>query len=555
MDIQKTEQYKEVRIYGDGSLGGKGEGLVRVNACELPRANKLPTHILTTSFFDRYVAGSDSLGPEELDVLEFIFREMWDAPIGVRSSATNEGGMPGRDTWAIHAGENISFMLPNNHADPAVRLDQFKAAVGHIYRHFRAKQNCDDREKMAIVINPIPGILDDTLAGPFYYPYISGVANSFFPHALKTQNPKDGFARIAFGHGYATVLDDFPVISMATIRDPIPLRFMRIGAGQQYFYALDMTKNKELRGEELETMKKLHVRFANFHKIKLLGLHGHVITIEELVQHNHFGFKAGLEKIMETISANISSHFQIEFVFNIDFRKKPYEDGVFHVVQLTPLPEVTYDAIEIPDQVERTYLALGNLQGHGVKRDVKYAVVVSPFLYSAEQHDAVRERIATINQMMRQRKEHYLLMVPGRLGSKNRDWGIYVEYPEIDQAAAIFEYGVDIAGRSEPLPEKEGLTGGIYGSHFLYMIQGGFSEDQKRMRARMYGTQGTHFFTNIMTNNTFYGYVSPTQDMVDPWFFSPSEAEESLYVLTFPRPATIYADSLTQRCLVVSENG
>jgi hypothetical protein len=113
------------------------------------------------------------------------------------------------------------------------------------------------RINSAVVINPIPGLFDDTPAGPFFYPYISGVANSFFPYALKTQNPNEGFARIAFGHGYAAVLDDFPVISMATIRNPLPIDLLRPGRGQQYFYALDATKNRA--GGRLETMKKLHV--------------------------------------------------------------------------------------------------------------------------------------------------------------------------------------------------------------------------------------------------------------------------------------------------------
>jgi hypothetical protein len=257
---------------------------------------------------------------------------------------------------------------------------------------------------------------------------------------------------------------------------------------------------------------------------------------------------------METIAANIASHFQIEFVFNVNFRKKPYEEGVFHVVQLTLLPEFTYEAIEFPAQAEHTYLSICSLQGHGVKRGVKYAVVVSPFLYSKENHDAVRQRLNAINQRMHETHENYLAIVPGRLGSKNKDWGISVEFPEVDQAVAIFEYGVDVAGRAEPLPEKEEMTGGIYGSHFLYMILGGYSEEQKRLQARVYGTQGTHFLTNIMSNNIFYGYIAPIQDQVDPWFFSAPNAQDALYVLTFPKAAAVYADSINQRCVVVSEN-
>ena len=199
----------------------------------------------------------------------------------------------------VHAGENASFMLPNNHPKWDVRVGQTFQAIRHIYEDFLAKQPAGTNEKMAIVFNPIPGVFDDTLAGPVYYPYISGVATSFFPYALKNQDPQEGCARIAFGHGYATVLDDFPVISMATIRNPIPLNLLRIGRGQKYFYALDMTKNTEIRGLELETMRRLHVRFADYHKIRLLGMQNNLITIEELIQNDHFDFQTGLVDIMD----------------------------------------------------------------------------------------------------------------------------------------------------------------------------------------------------------------------------------------------------------------
>ena len=103
------------------------------------------------------------------------------------------------------------------------------------------------------------------------------------------------------------------------------------------------------------------------------------------------------------------------------------------------------------------------------------------------------------------------------------------------------------------MPEDESRTGGIYGSHFLYMIMGGYEEDQRRLQARMYGTQGTHFFTNIMSSDTIYGFIAPEHDTLDPWFFSPATAVSPLYVLAFPSPVTVYADSVTQRCLVLGE--
>ena len=552
MDIGQIRQYRQVTVYGQGSPGGKGEGLIRVNECDLPGAHKLPTHILATGFFDRYLERGRDFGEEERAVFATIYRKMGDGPIGVRSSATNESGLTGNRPSAVHAGEHISFMLPNNHPDEDIKFRQFEMAVRHIYEHFIHRQSGEEREAMGIAVNPIPGVFDDTMTGPVYYPYISGVANSYFAHALKTQDPGEGFARIAFGHGYATVLDDFPVISMATISHPIPLKLMRMGGGQRFFYSLDMTKNQELHGEELETMKKLHVRFGNFHKIKLLGIQNQIITIEQLVQNNHFGFRTGLERIMEAIGERIAPHFQIEFVFNLDFQKKPYEDGVFHVVQLTLLPELDYSAVEVPGEPQHTYLSTGNLQGHGVKKGIQYALVVSPSLYCRDRHDEVIGKMVEVNLRMRRNRQGYMVIVPGRLGSRNRDWGIDVAYKDVDQAVAIFEYGVDVAGRAEPLPEEESMTGGIYGSHFLYMVLGGYSEDEKRMQTRMYGTQGTHFLTNLMSNNVFYAYICPGRDQLDPWFFSPPDTNEAAYVLEFPKAVDIYADSIHQHCVVVA---
>ena len=179
---------------------------------------------------------------------------------------------------------------------------------------------------------------------------------------------------------------------------------------------------------------------------------------------------------------------------------------------------------------------------------------MSPFVYAKEMQAAVRKNISRVNQEMRSRRERYVLVIPGRLGSRNPDWGIFVEYKDVDQAAAIFEYGVDVAGRPEPLPEEDNLTGGIYGSHFLYMIQGGFDEDQRRLQTRMYGTQGTHFLTNLMSNNIIYGYITPMEDVFDPWLLSGPGPEAVPSVLTFPRPVTVYADSLNQQCGVITEN-
>ncbi len=548
MSVTIVEKVGDVKIYGKGSLGGKGDGLVKINECSIPKAHKLRTRVLTTNFYDRFLENDEKFTDEELTAIKTILEKIGNIPISVRSSATNEAWVSPGGLGSVHAGENTSFMLPNNHPDFSVRFEQLTQAIYFIYKDFIQKEPPDSQEKMAIVINPITGICDKTDAGTIYYPLVSGVANSFFPYALKSQNPNHGFARVAFGHGYATVLDDFPVISMATIHQPIPLRFL--GEGQMYFYAIDISKNKGLKGEELETMKKLHVRFADSQYAQFLGMSKNCITLETLIQDDKFGFRSGLIEIMETISAKISAHFQIEFAFNIVRDKNNQGVGQFHVVQLTQLPEIKFEKVEIPELKENCYLSINNLQGHGIKQGIKYAVVISPFIYTKEMHNQVLKKLDEINKDMKEQNENYIILAPGRLGSNNRDWGIQVEYRDVDGAVGLFEYGVDITGRPEPLPESEDLTGGIYGSHFLYMIHGGHDEQQRRLQTRMYGTQGTHFLTNLVSNNIIYGFIAPTTDQIDPWFFAGSNNDEAIYVLTFPKPVTIYADSVNQQCII-----
>ena len=389
MSLEIIEKIGDVKIYGNGGLGGKGIGLVKINECHIPKSHKLRTRILTTTFYDRYYDRKKEFGSDELNLLVTILNEIGNIPISVRSSATNEACVSADGELSVHAGENSSFMLPNNHPDFLVWFHQFKRAIYFIY-------------------------------------------------------------------------DDFPIISMATIRNPIPLELLE--NGQMYFYAIDMTKNEDLHGDELETMRRLHIRFANYPDIKLLGKRKNSVTLESIIQKDHFGFRSGLIEIMEIITTQIASHFQIEFVFNIHFTNRSANNGTFHVVQLTQLPQLQFEKIEIP------------------------------------------------------------------------------------------EYGVDIAGRPEPIPEAENLCGGIYGSHFLYMIQGGYDEEQKRTQTRIFGTQGTHFLTNLISNNIIYGFIAPTRDKIDPWFFNPPNNDEALYMLTFPEGVSIYADSFNQRCVIIQGN-
>ena len=57
----------------------------------------------------------ERFGEEELETLTSILDKLGHIPISVRSSATNEACVLPGGKGSVHAGENTSFMLPNNH--------------------------------------------------------------------------------------------------------------------------------------------------------------------------------------------------------------------------------------------------------------------------------------------------------------------------------------------------------------------------------------------------------------------------------------------------------
>src|SRR3990170_1301362 len=104
-----VDERSAVKLYGTGSPGGKGAGLVRLNDCGLPATATLVTRILTTEFYDRFLERRSVVGEDDVSVLGAILDELGDVPIGVRSSATNDSGVSTDAGWSVRAGENLSF--------------------------------------------------------------------------------------------------------------------------------------------------------------------------------------------------------------------------------------------------------------------------------------------------------------------------------------------------------------------------------------------------------------------------------------------------------------
>ena len=440
-------------------------------------------------------------------------------------------------------------MLPNCADDADLRFGQFVQAMERIYAHFgkrKAHSELDD-SALSILVNPIPGEEFSCRAGRFYCPMSSGVADSVFKYPLTTENgpqdPNEGFARVAFGHGYAVVRDAFQVIPIATVKKPLRPALM---GNQRFFFALKLSRDLALSDDELSTMAQLNMKLADPRLRQVFTDDKARVNFDRLVMDDLYGYRSGLDAIIEQLH-KMGGHFQIEFTWNLVNGR-----GVFHIVQYKRLRAADSRPVEVPPRDDRALIATDQFQGHGVHDALEHAVVINPFAYSEDQHDQVLDQLDRFNKELGAQHKRYILVCPGRLGSKNRSWGFNVEFPSICHAAVVVEYGYDTKGSASIEVTRDELTGGIYGSHFLYQVLGGAHQAEKARRARMFGSQGTHFLTNLYTKGVHYLFVNPAEHHLSPWFFSPPEGQkqEPVYVKTFDEPVAAYADIFGHRCLV-----
>ena len=139
--------------------------------------------------------------PQELQDKLQEFLEVMKEPLAIRSSSLLEDSQ-----FQPFAGVYETYMIPNNHPDPAIRLAELLNCIKCVYASTFYKKAKDymkatdyrlEEEKMAIIIQRLVGARRD---GRFY-PDFAGVAKSYNFYPVPPQKSSDGIAMVALGLG------------------------------------------------------------------------------------------------------------------------------------------------------------------------------------------------------------------------------------------------------------------------------------------------------------------------------------------------------------------
>lgn len=553
---------------GGGSIGGKGRGLAFATRLvdqygledRFPgvRIYVPPAVILGTDVFNQFLDENElrnlSIRSRDEGEVARRFREArfpWQArqqlaaflfenvhPLAVRSSSLLEDS-----PHHPFAGIFETLMLPNDHPDPGVRLEQLIRAIKQVYastfsHHSKTFLEATpyrlEEEAMAVIVQKLVGRERKKI----FYPDLSGVARSFNYYPIPPMASTDGIAAVALGLG-KTVVEGAPCFRFCPAYPQHNVEFSTVEDmvrnSQREFWALRVGGNGNSEGwaedgnlvrAPLEVAEQDGVltwlgstyspeNNAVYDGISRDGLR--LVSMAPILKLGMFPLADILKEILVVGEAGTSSPVEIEFAVNLDM--PPGEPGEFAFLQLRPLAatreldEIELEKIPREDLICESPSALG----HGHLDEITDMVVVDRNRFERAHSQECANAVSYLNAKLSKEGRPYILVGVGRWGSTHPWLGIPVRW-------------ADIAGAS-------------------VIVEAGFKD------FRVTPSQGTHFFQNLTSLNVGYFTVNQNvgEGFVDWNWLAEHPAEEDLGCtrhLRFQRPVIVSMNGTVQKGII-----
>ena len=550
---------------GRGSFGGKGRGMAFLsNFLENTDLKKLipnlkiqipKTAIIGVDEFDHFIENNDlskiiysNKSYQEIKThflasrLTLSLREKLRAylevmhkPLAVRSSGLFEDSLS-----QPFAGVYSTYLIPNNHPDIERRIDDLETAIRLVYAsiftessraYFSAIDSMTEEEKMAVIIQEVVG---NDYNGK-YYPNISGVAQSYNFYPFSYIKPEDGFAVMAIGLGAYVVGGEktyrfcprYPKLQLASIQD-------MYRDSQKYFYALDLRQpdyNLAEGGEEA-TLKSYDLKEAerdgnlqhcasvyDFMNDRIeydFNVRGpRIVNFPNILQYNHIPLASALDILLDIFSQALGAPVEMEFAVN-----KEEDEWIFYVLQIKPLIKNEYhmdidkENIDLSKAVLRADKGMGN----GKLTDIQDIVYVDPDLFDRLRTEEMAEEVKYFNQKLKETDTPYILIGPGRWGTRDKLTGIPVLWSDISKAKVIVEQGL----KDFPLDAS-------LGSHFFHNVT---------------SMNVGYFAVPYESETSFINFDSIRRQKV-------IEKKEFVFHVRFDKPVTVYMDGRKQTSVII----
>jgi CheY-like chemotaxis protein len=497
-----------VFLLADGSLGGKGRGLAFINALihnydftkQLPdiQIRTPKTFIIGTAEFEMFISRNKLL---KVIVNETSHAEIKQAfikgklsselthklkcllgkitkPIAIRSSGLFEDSVT-----QPFAGIFETYLLPNSHPDFEIRLQQALDAIKLVFAsmysatakgYVKAINYKIEDEKMAVILQEAVGQQYENQ----YYPHISGVAQSYNYYPFSHMKPEEGFAVAAVGLGRYVV------------EGQKAYRFSPKYPGTEINSPKDQFKNSQVKYYSINLDKKninlLEGEMAglSYDDIYVSERHGslkhcasvynpdnntiypgivkpgpRIVNFANILKHNYIPLAKTLELVLNLGRDAMGSPIEIEYA--VDMNKDSLGRASFYILQIKPLISSGIDCNINMAHINKDKLLLFSNKGmgNGKIENVCDIIYLDTEKFDKTKTEEMVDEIEKLNNFMISQNRKYVLIGPGRWGTRDKWIGIPVNWYQISNASVIVETSLD----DYPLDASSG-------SHFFHNV-------------------------------------------------------------------------------------
>lgn len=560
---------------GRGSLGGKARGLAFMAGLlrRHPEIQKrypeikvrIPkTLVICTDIFDRFVndnnlqffsrqgyrvgqivqAFIDAPLPAHLTRKLTAFLQQVKVPLAVRSSSQLEDAH-----FQPYAGLYKTYKIPNNHEDFSIRLSHLVTAIKLVYAStyyedakafYRNTSNQPFNDSMAVIIQEVGG----KQYNDYFYPAISGVAQSYNFYPFSHMKAEDGVVHLALGLG-KTVVEGEQSFRFSPKHPNITPQFANVdnflNNTQHSFYALKTkgypenlhfpTMSNLERRELVDALEEFPVKaltstyVADEERIRdtWYGPGPKILTFAQVLKFDTPPISGLINDLLELGRKGLGAPVEMEFSANLhEDQKNPCD---FFFLQIRPMVKnetqapITITQEEINSSICFSTKSLGN----GIIDTIWDMVYVKPGDFKAEKTGEIAQEINAMNAGLLLEKRRFILAGPGRWGASDPWLGIPVRWRNISGVGAIIEV------RSHAINADP--------------------------------TQGSHFFHNITSLGIPYITVNETlkssQERIDwQWLESLGAVNETKFLrhVRLDNPFVIKIDGKQSWCVILPPN-
>jgi hypothetical protein len=196
-----------------------------------------------------------------------------------------------------------------------------------------------------------------------------------------------------------------------------------------------------------------------------------VVNFADILKYNYIPLAKTIEVVLDVVKEALGSPVEIEFA--VDLNKDEDNKASFYVLQIKPLiGNVTDYNVNMQKIREEDILLYSEKEmGNGMIDNIGEVVFVEPDKFDKSKTTEMADEMDKINAEMIRENRNYILIGPGRWGTRDRWIGVPVTWPQISHAKVIVETSIE-----------------------------GFPLD---------ASSGSHFFHNVTSMNVGYFCIQP----------------------------------------------